>query len=238
MDTHGLKATPWEKAAEVGEGTLRKFLDGETDTMQERTYAKLASKAATIIGKPVQVSDLLHPAVQPQLIHNDVISDLSTEPHAKLEERQRVVNAPPREPPNRTLPGIPVMGTSLAGSEGDFQMNGGEPIDRVPRPSHLKDRQGLFCVFVEGESMRPWKRPGQIVYIDPTRRPQINDHVVVELKSTPPDEDRPAFLKLLVGRSPTKIKLMQYRPEKVFEVDLKRVHRVLRVMTEEEVLGV
>lgn len=230
-----LNPNRWEEAAELGEGTLRKFLNGKPGegTMTDRTYSRLALGAGKILGRPVSVSELQ----DMQLGHPDGDGS-STDPHVMLEERQQILNAPPRKPPNRVLPGIPVYGTSLAGSEGDFQMNNGEAVDHVPKPEHLAHRKGLFCLYVEGESMRPWKKPGQIVYLDPTRRPQIGDHVVVEMKGTPPYEDRPAFLKLLVGRSATRLKLQQYRPERTFEIDLKRINRILRVMPEEEILGV
>ena len=232
MRRHGLQPTKWEELAELGEGTLSKFLAGKTDTMQDRTYSKLADAAAKRLGARVEVSELQ------ETDHKFVSETLSTIEHAMVADRQQILPASPLELPDRSLPGIPVMGTSLAGSEGDFQMNSGEPIDRVPRPRHLKDRVGLFCLIVSGESMWPWKRPGQIIYVDPTRPPQIGDHVVIELHPTPPDDDRPAFLKMLAGRSSTKIKLRQYNPDNVFEVEMKRVNRVLRVMTEEEILGV
>jgi len=237
MDRERIKVSPWEKAADLGGGTLRKFLDGTTDTLTDRTYAKLAAGAAALKGRPIraqalqEITDGLHDRV-----NSTESPSLSTATRATVDERQKIESAPPRPaPPKEELPGIPVMGTSLAGREGDFQLNSGEPVDHVRRPTHLKDRKGLFCLWVSGTSMQPWKRPGQLVFLDPNRQPQINDHVVVEMKPTPPDEDRPAYIKLLVRRSATKLTLLQYEPKRTIEIDMRRVNRILRVMPEEEV---
>lgn len=235
MNKVGIKVRPWETASGMSGGTLRKFMNGQSESMNERTMVRLAVGATKLVGRDVdpnefrEESPVSNARIDSSVPHLDVTS----------EERQQILPAPPlpvREPKTRD-PGIPVLGTGLAGREGDFQMNHGE-IDRVATPSHLKNRRDLFILYVEGTSMIPWKRPQQMVWLDPHIRPQINDHVVVELNPSPPDEDKPAFLKLLVRKTPTKLTLRQYSPERTFDVPLSRVYRIYRVMTEEEVLGI
>ncbi len=229
MEREKIKPTPWEQAAQLGEGTLRKFLDGTSDTLTDRSYSKLAAGAALLAKRPVDVQELQD--------HNRSSSDLSTEVRAIPDERQKIVTAPPlpeRAAMNRD---IPVLGTSLAGSAGDFQMNNGDPIDFVRRPPHLAGRKGLLALYVQGESMRPWKKPGQLVFID-QKTPQIGDHVVVEMRPAGPDDERPAFLKLLLAVTATKVRLGQYKPAKEFEIARAKVHKIYRVLEVEELLGV
>lgn len=47
----GLKDDPWEKAASVGEGTLRRFRNGRTNSLQTATYDKLAAGASQLKGQ-------------------------------------------------------------------------------------------------------------------------------------------------------------------------------------------
>lgn len=231
MRREGLNPTRLEEAADLGEGTLRKFLNSTVQdrSLTDRTYAMLAAGAAK----------LLHRNVSPAELQNDGIvndgSGLSTVGDATLEGRQKLI-APPPLPQSEPGQFILVMGTSLAGAEGDFQMNTGDPIDKVPTPKHLANRRGLMGLIVEGESMRPWKRPGQTILVD-ARRARPGDHCVIELKGIPPYEDRPAFLKLLVRQTGTKLVVAQYRPAKEFEIDLRRVHKIHRVMDDDEVHG-
>lgn len=232
-----LNPNKWETESEVGEGTLRKFLKGAPGegTLTDRTYSRLATGASKLLGRTVASSEL-------QNVAPDGAADggsLSTEDHANVTDRQRIVIVPPSQPNGKQEkdPGVPMLGTSIAGNQGDFQMNNGE-IGRVKEtPAGLRGKKDVFGVWVDGESMRPWKRPGQLVLLDPHKRPQINDHVVVEMKATPPEEERPAFLKLLVARSGTRIKLRQYNPDRTFEVDARKVYKLHRVMELEEIIG-
>lgn len=233
MGATGLKVAPWEEAAELGEGTLRKFLAAKgSNTLTDRTYSLLASGASKLLGRAIIPSELQEIRQLP------VIGEQSTDLNVKLEEPQHLVPAPSLPERDQSGQIIEILGTALAGREGDFQVTNGERIDKVPRPANLRDRAGLLGLWVEGDSMRPWRRAGQLVVLDGLRRPRSDDHVVVELRATPPDEDRPAFLKLLVRQTATKLILAQYRPAKEFEIDLRRVHKIYRVMEYEELMGV
>jgi hypothetical protein len=65
-DRAGLKVGRWEKLAEVGDGTLRKFLDGVANTITDRTLQRLAAGAAKKLKRPVSVSEMLEEA---DLVH-------------------------------------------------------------------------------------------------------------------------------------------------------------------------
>lgn len=133
---------------------------------------------------------------------------------------------------------VPVLGTTVGGQRGDFSMNAGDPVDYVRRPPRISGRSDVFALYVQGTSMAPWRQPGELVYVEANRAPQNGDYVVIELKPDSDGQDRPAYIKRLVAVTSTKIKVQQYSPARVFEIDRRKVGRMLRVMDWSELLGV
>lgn len=123
---------------------------------------------------------------------------------------------------------VPILGTALGGDPGGFVMLGETGF--VRRPPRLAGRRDVFALFVQGSSMEPRYLPGELIYLEKRRPPQNLDHVVVEMK---PGHDgvQEAYLKQLVGITPTKLRLRQYSPDRVIELDRKKVLQVIRVMT-------
>ncbi|MEO1192684.1 MAG: S24 family peptidase [Pseudomonadota bacterium] len=172
------------------------------------------------------------------------------EPRAAL--HQPVPNLPPanaslRQGPDPqtvvvdSLPrNLPVLGSTVGGSSGDFTMNG-DVIDYVRRPPTMVEATQAFALFVQGESMWPWRAAGSLVYLHPGRLPRPGDHVVVELYPEDDDEtgERPCYVKRLVSRSGSSIQLAQYNPPRDdIHVPVARVRSLYRVMEWEELLGI
>lgn len=149
----------------------------------------------------------------------------------------------PIEPPSQlqaagTWPrDIEVWGVTMGGSAGDFNLNTGQVIDYARRPPSLQRRK-VFALYVQGSSMSPWRAQGGLVYLDPVRPPRFGDRVVVELQPDRDGEGHPAYLKELVARTPTKIRLRQYNPDQQIEIPASKVRQIYRVIEWEEVLGV
>ncbi|GAB5471437.1 MAG: helix-turn-helix transcriptional regulator [Rhodospirillales bacterium] len=132
---------------------------------------------------------------------------------------------------------VPILGTTVGGSDGDFALNG-QVADYVRRPPALERVAGAFALYVQGDSMSRWREPGGLIFVHPTRPPKPGDHVVVELHPDEEDGDKPCFVKLLVRSTPTKLILGQYNPERFdIEFEKARVSHVYRVMEWEELLG-
>jgi len=133
---------------------------------------------------------------------------------------------------------VPIFGTAQGGEEGAFVLNTLDgPIDWARRPYGLVGMKTVFAVYVEGTSMVPWRQPGDLVYLQRGRPPNIGDHVVVVLDrgvGEPPG----AFIKQLARRTATRLDLVQYNPAKTISVDLTSVRDVVRVLEWAEVLGV
>lgn len=132
---------------------------------------------------------------------------------------------------------VPVYGNAIGGSSGgDTILLNGDTGLRVRRPPRLDGRVDILALYVQGDSMEPRYFSGELIYLEKARPPQIGDFVVIECKPGP-DGEQPAYLKQLVGRSGTKLKLRQYNPDKIIEFDANRVLQVIRVMTLQDLMG-
>jgi phage repressor protein C with HTH and peptisase S24 domain len=131
---------------------------------------------------------------------------------------------------------VPVLGTALGGdSDGDFLLNG-QPLHYVKRPAKFVGRDDLFALYVSGSSMQPRYFGGELIFCEARRAPVIGDHVVVEMHPTT-DGIVPAYLKRLDAITPTMVKLTQYNPPKVLEIERKRIRQIVRVLTLADMIG-
>lgn len=131
---------------------------------------------------------------------------------------------------------MPMMGVTAGGSDGEFYMNG-EVVDYVRRPPGLKNNKAAYTVGIVSDSMIPRYEPGEIVYVNPLRAPNIGDFVVVELIPQEGERNGPSFIKRLVRRSGTRVICEQYNPAGEIEYDTREVKTFHRIMPWQEVLG-
>jgi len=147
--------------------------------------------------------------------------------------------------PNKILPpkyvdlprDVPVYSTALGTfAEDDVVeqtlMEMAEPLDYLLRPPGVANRQGLYGVYIRGESQAPRFHPGEIAFVDPKRPPVIGDDVVVYLRKQDGDDERVAavLIKVLVRETATRIDLKQYNPPVEFSIDKKQVGAIHRVL--------
>ena len=133
---------------------------------------------------------------------------------------------------------VPVMGTAVGGSHGDFSLNG-QVVDYHRRPPGILSNRSVFCLHVRGESMYPKYEEGDLVYVDPHRPTRSGDDVLVEMKPLRAGEPGPAYVKRLVSKTPTKIVLKQFNPpnDKI-ELQLEKILRVSLILRMTDLLGV
>lgn len=132
---------------------------------------------------------------------------------------------------------VPVLGTAVGGNGGDFSFNG-MVVDYVRRPHGVAQMRNIYALWVTGDSMAPWNRCGDLIYVTPTRPPVPGDHVVVELAGAGAHEAGTAMVKLLAGQTPTQFKLRQYNPERDFSIARARVKAIHKVLSLRELMGV
>lgn len=138
--------------------------------------------------------------------------------------------------PNSRVNDVPLIGTSAAGRDGDFSING-QVIEYVARGPGLMTKKAVYALYVQGESMVPWKEPGDRIYVDPHMPVRNRDYVVIELHPIKDGDPKPAYVKRLIAKTGKKIRLQQYNPAKEIEFDLERVATCHHVLTEAEILG-
>ncbi|MGH7085416.1 MAG: helix-turn-helix domain-containing protein, partial [Acetobacteraceae bacterium] len=143
----GLSAAGMARRANIDPSTLHKILSGQRGV--SRHFAEPLAAALT---------------VRPEELFARIGSPISPSGQGGVAEPAK----PPGSPPGMVTEPIrdaalsrdvPVYGTAEAGAEGAFHLNTGEPIDWARRPAGLAGMQGVFAIYVEGDSMVPWRQP-------------------------------------------------------------------------------
>lgn len=137
--------------------------------------------------------------------------------------------------PMQALPkDLPVYGTASAGN-GDFVMATGEAIDHVRRPPGLARTKGAYGIYVEGVSMQPAHDPGDLVYVDPNRKPMIGRDCIIQLRAKAEGDDPRCMLKRLVRRAGSKLTFAQFNPARDIVLDEREIAAMHLVLKNHEV---
>lgn len=221
LQERGMSMRELSLRAGLNETAVKAIVHGKSESPRGKTLTALAS----ILDIPV--NELLT-----QVSHE--VTYGSPKPNATL------LKNPQPLPDFQSLPrDIPVMGRALGGPEGTFALNLQEgAIDWARRPAGLTGVDHVFALYIEGDSMSPWREPGDLIYVSKTRPAQIGSHVVVVLNQEDPSEPPRAYVKKLIRRTATRIELRQYNPDGMMCLDVSAVKEVLRVIEFSEVLGI
>lgn len=124
---------------------------------------------------------------------------------------------------------LPILGLARGGIEGRFLFNG-QVVDYRPMPSELANVPDAYGVYVDGESMKPRWKPGELLLIHPHLPPRREDDVLVQV--FPDDEHAPpeGYVKEFRAWTPKKLILWQWNPPEEFEIDrplVKSVHVIV-----------
>lgn len=122
--------------------------------------------------------------------------------------------------PNATITGpvdtlserLPVYGSAVGGVDGEFVMNGSALYDVMSPPSLIGVR-GAYAVQISGDSMEPRYFDGEVVFVDPNRRPTKGDFIIAQIQV---DEHGPpwAYAKRLIRHNSVELVVEQYNPAK------------------------
>ncbi|WP_434712006.1 helix-turn-helix transcriptional regulator [Rhizobium sp. YTUHZ045] len=105
---------------------------------------------------------------------------------------------------------IPLLGFAQAGAGGFFDDGGfpaGQGWDVVEFPANPSQKSGVYALEVQGESMMPLYRDGDVLIVEPGAQVRRNDRVVVRTN------EGEVMAKVLLRRSPRSIELMSLNPE-------------------------
>lgn len=132
---------------------------------------------------------------------------------------------------------IPVRGTA-AGSElgkGAFQISL-DVVDYVARPPGLANARDIYALYVEGDSMEPMYKSGDLVFVNPNKPIRINDTVIIQEQNSNNGEPQ-SFIKIFKKRSAKGILAQQLNPFSDIEFVAQSV-KIHKVMTTNELFGV
>ncbi|MBO6503981.1 MAG: helix-turn-helix transcriptional regulator [Kordiimonadaceae bacterium] len=118
---------------------------------------------------------------------------------------------------------LPVRGRAQGGKDGNFVIEE-HPIDWTFRPADLQGVDEAFSVYVNGDSMAPKYKNGDLAYIHPAKPPRKGRFVLVETS------DHKGFIKQLVGWRDDHLEVRQFNPEKLIRIEKQNVLRVMLVI--------
>ncbi len=114
---------------------------------------------------------------------------------------------------------IPLLGFAQAGAGGFFDDGGfpaGQGWDVVEFPASPERKTGVYALEVQGDSMLPLYRDGDVLIVEPGAPVRRNDRVVVKTR------EGEVMAKVLHRQSPRAIELLSLNPEhpnRHFEMD-------------------
>lgn len=155
-------------------------------------------------------------------------------PRSSGEVRSAEIAAPRREEMRSDLP---VRGTA-AGSHlgGSFQLETAI-VDYVRRPPALLGAMNAYALYVEGTSMIPEHRPGDLRFVHPDRPPRLGDSVVVQVQNHSKAETE-AVIGHLLKRTEKAIVIGKLNPEATVELKRETVKSIHKILTLNELFGV
>jgi phage repressor protein C with HTH and peptisase S24 domain len=119
---------------------------------------------------------------------------------------------------------LPIRGHTRAGKMGLF-VDQGSHWGYAMRPESLRDAPDAYAVRVVDDSMYPRYAPGNVLAVDPHRRPQPGDNVVIQTGT-----EGEAFIKELVRRTEKVIICRQFNPPETVEFKAAHVRTIHMVV--------
>lgn len=161
----GLNINLWERTAELGEGTLRKFIAGLTKSLTDETYTKLAEAATELLGRKVELYELQG--------GDGHIVQLRQYANAKgATSRLERADIPRDQSVTALLMWKVVHGSS--GRSGAFVLSS-EPVGEIPRTEPVLSAKKSFSCKLLDNANAPGYRAGHVVVVDPDVGAVIGD---------------------------------------------------------------
>lgn len=118
---------------------------------------------------------------------------------------------------------LPVRGRAQGGKDGNFVIEE-HPIDWTFCPADLQGVDEAFSVYVNGNSMIPKYKNGDLAYVHPSKTPRRDRFVLVETN------DHKGFIKQFVGWREEYLEVRQFNPDKLIKIEKSKVLRVMLVI--------
>nr|WP_319513715.1 S24 family peptidase [uncultured Cohaesibacter sp.] len=104
-------------------------------------------------------------------------------------------------PPVEHRTDIPVYGTAAGSLVGSMQVEEGRQISYVERPRGLRSSARAYALIVTGSSMSPQFKEGDLVFVDPDRKINAGDTIIIQTQNFNKEYDEPtrAYIKTFRG---------------------------------------
>ncbi|MFZ4734038.1 MAG: helix-turn-helix domain-containing protein [Pirellulales bacterium] len=112
--------------------------------------------------------------------------------------------------------------------------------DTVPRPPGLADARAVYAIRMPDGTMLPWRRPNELVFINPTWAVAEGDHVLVETNHpTDPNHPRPLYrVRRYLGASRQGLRFGSYAVTVEDIIPAREHANMFRTLEWSEVLGI
>lgn len=231
LDALGLSASEASRAATNKPDLIRRIMTGKAKTGTADAMTNLAQVLLTTV-------EWLETGAGPEIV--------APRPAARTEIRPAAITPPSREAMPRD---VPVFGTAAGAllspgrmvepKEGAFVISD-DTVDYVRRPPALESVRDAYALYIEGESMVPAFRPGDLVFVNPHRKVRPADMVILQCRFVPQDEggEVEAYVKQLVRRTADKTHVQQFNKPGQIVFDNQYIVAVHRVMTMADLFGI
>lgn len=178
----GLDLTKLAERAGLHQTTVTRPMNDKTH--QHHLTRRTVQRLSEVFGVPV-ASEVLAGLRAGRATREEALSR-PTSPRP----RRAAAAAPPLPTPIRD---IPIQATPMVGRGSHFQLN---PVamDYAPRLPAIVTARKVFALRMPDGSMDPWRRIGELVFIDPTRPVAPGDHALVQLLEPGNPNAGPIFL--------------------------------------------
>jgi len=123
---------------------------------------------------------------------------------------------------------IPLLGFAQAGAGGFFDDGGfpaGQGWDIVEFPASPSQKVGVYALEVQGDSMMPLYRDGDVLIVEPGAQVRRNDRIVLRTR------EGEVMAKVLIRQTPKTIELLSLNPDHPGRsIDIKDVDWIARII--------
>ena len=177
-------------------------------------HSKYAAYESKRYKKPFLPPDLVELLVTPmgaRGISPEEVRTLATPGSVGSDIPQTNVQFPQELHPTHAM--IPILGSAEAGN-GYISIQ--DEVGQVRVPPDLENLQGVFALYVVGDSMEPAMEHGYLIYVSPIG-PSTGQFALFEMRGDDETERRVVVKRLLRTR-PDHYEVKQYNPEKIYEI--------------------
>ncbi len=183
-----ISVNKWEAAAGLGEGTLRRFLKGKTDSLNASTYAKLASAASRLLKRIVTVNEIYgeNPPPSPTSNASPVGAISPLLPGEKMRDLAVTTLLNWR------------LDHSSSGQQGAFVLIS-EPVADLPPIEQVAEAKKPFRCTLLDNANAPGYAAGHEIVVDPGGGAVIGDLCIFTDKSRVLEGGAPSVAAILQG---------------------------------------